>query len=347
MLQGAGKAVRSEWFVAVLGFASLGPAARAHGISYAVPGDFATIQQALNAAVAGDSITVSGGPYNEKVSFPMSGNPGQNSSSLFSNPQFTDAPNEDYHLAGASPAINAGDPGFLAGAGELDIDGAARINGGRVDAGADEAGSCGNGTMEPGEACDDGDLVDCDGCDSNCTVSACGNGIVCAPEQCDDGNTASGDCCSTTCMLEAGGAPCNDGNLCTGSDSCDGAGGCVGMTAPEPVCTLPVQARKALLLLKDKPNDKSDRVLWKWRKGAGTPIAAFGDPLAATAYALCATVAAGEQPTALPRPRISPISSRTRVTDTRSAPRAVACVPVSTLGGDARPGNALDTSGPT
>jgi len=60
---------------------------------------------------------------------------------------------------------------------------------------------CGNGMTDPGEQCDDGDLDDCDGCDSNCTTGACGNGIVCAPETCDDGNLTSGDGCQADCTV--------------------------------------------------------------------------------------------------------------------------------------------------
>lgn len=65
---------------------------------------------------------------------------------------------------------------------------------------------CGDGVVDL-EECDDGNLVDCDGCDSNCTFSACGNQIVCplvvAPgdpntpsEQCDppNGSTCESDC---------------------------------------------------------------------------------------------------------------------------------------------------------
>jgi cysteine-rich repeat protein len=60
--------------------------------------------------------------------------------------------------------------------------------------------NCGNGMVDAGEQCDDGDLVDCNGCDSNCTNSmTCGNGILCAPEQCDDGNVTSGDGCQADC----------------------------------------------------------------------------------------------------------------------------------------------------
>ena len=61
---------------------------------------------------------------------------------------------------------------------------------------------CGNGVVEPPEVCDDGNLVDGDGCDSNCTPTGCGNGIVTAGEECDDGNRISGDCCSALCVNE-------------------------------------------------------------------------------------------------------------------------------------------------
>ncbi len=44
----------------------------------------------------------------------------------------------DYHLLSGSPCINAGDPAFVADAGQTDIDGDARISGTRVDIGADE-----------------------------------------------------------------------------------------------------------------------------------------------------------------------------------------------------------------
>lgn len=44
----------------------------------------------------------------------------------------------DWHLMETSPCIDAGDPGFVAGAGETDIDGNERVSGGLVDIGADE-----------------------------------------------------------------------------------------------------------------------------------------------------------------------------------------------------------------
>src|SRR5690242_7800335 len=37
---------------------------------------------------------------------------------------------------------------------------------------------CGDTILDVGEQCDDGNLIDGDGCDSNCSFTACGNTIV-------------------------------------------------------------------------------------------------------------------------------------------------------------------------
>jgi cysteine-rich repeat protein len=88
---------------------------------------------------------------------------------------------------------------------------------------------CGNGTTEaPNEACDDGNLINGDGCQANCTVTpACGNSFTEAGEQCDDGNLISGDGCNSICQDEFCGdlltndtnETCDDGNLIN-NDSC-------------------------------------------------------------------------------------------------------------------------------
>ncbi len=87
---------------------------------------------------------------------------------------------------------------------------------------------CGNGVVESGEQCDDGNTTNGDGCSSTCqTEGPCGNGVVNAGEQCDDGNTADGDGCSSTCQLETvcgngiveGAEQCDDGNTIDG-DGC-------------------------------------------------------------------------------------------------------------------------------
>ncbi len=61
---------------------------------------------------------------------------------------------------------------------------------------------CGNTVVEPGETCDDGNVVSCDGC-SSCRTEICGNGTVECTEQCDDGilNGAPGERCSNTCTI--------------------------------------------------------------------------------------------------------------------------------------------------
>ena len=43
---------------------------------------------------------------------------------------------------------------------------------------------CGDGQVDPGESCDDGNLVDGDGCEADCTLPHCGNGIVDPQEWC-------------------------------------------------------------------------------------------------------------------------------------------------------------------
>ncbi|MBI4954918.1 MAG: hypothetical protein HY908_23045 [Myxococcales bacterium] len=50
--------------------------------------------------------------------------------------------------------------------------------------GAGGAGVCGDHTQNAGEACDDGNLVDADGCEADCTLPRCDNGIVDPGELC-------------------------------------------------------------------------------------------------------------------------------------------------------------------
>ena len=85
---------------------------------------------------------------------------------------------------------------------------------------------CGNGILDPGEQCDDGNFINGDGCDVNCTVTRCGNGILDPGEQCDDGNLFDGDGCSSRCTIPRCGdgfvdlgEQCDDGNVFDG-DGC-------------------------------------------------------------------------------------------------------------------------------
>jgi cysteine-rich repeat protein len=45
-------------------------------------------------------------------------------------------------------------------------------------------GLCGDNSLDTGEACDDGNTVNADGCEANCSLPACQNGIVDPGEVC-------------------------------------------------------------------------------------------------------------------------------------------------------------------
>jgi cysteine-rich repeat protein len=65
--------------------------------------------------------------------------------------------------------------------------------------------------------------------------TGCGNGVVEAGEQCDDGNVNHCDGCGLNCTPEFNGGPCDDGNPCTVNDTCTGqfcGGGCFDAPCP-------------------------------------------------------------------------------------------------------------------
>lgn len=129
--------------------------------------------------------------------------------------------------------------------------------------------TCGDGHLDPdeGEGCDDGNLVNGDGCSSLCQVECdfrcgscgtpedclapdvCADGVRTAHEACDDGNTVGGDGCAADCkQVEPGwrcpqpGGPCvpvcGDGVI-VGGETCDdgntvGGDGCSAFCIAEP-----------------------------------------------------------------------------------------------------------------
>lgn len=98
--------------------------------------------------------------------------------------------------------------------------------------------SCGDGYTQAGvEDCDDGDLDNTDNCLVGCIAPSCGDGFVQADvEPCDDGDADNTDTCIDTCEL----ASCGDGHVFAGFEECDDANavdgdGCSGcqLDAPE------------------------------------------------------------------------------------------------------------------
>lgn len=81
---------------------------------------------------------------------------------------------------------------------------------------------CGDGVIEGGELCDDGNNLPGDGCEPDCTIQGdekCGNGIVDPWEECDDGNLIPGDGCEPTCLMTP---VCGDGIAQSGEECDDG-----------------------------------------------------------------------------------------------------------------------------
>lgn len=77
---------------------------------------------------------------------------------------------------------------------------------------------CGNGFVEEGETCDDGNLDPTDDCPINCLNARCGDGYVRAGvEECDDGNDSNDDACLTTCASNL----CGDGYVNAATEQCD------------------------------------------------------------------------------------------------------------------------------
>jgi cysteine-rich repeat protein len=79
------------------------------------------------------------------------------------------------------------------------VDTAHTTTGGQICA----AGTCGNGVLDPGEFCDDGNNKSGDGCPADCS-NPCGDGVLDPGEVCDDGNHIDGDGCAADCKSRDG-----------------------------------------------------------------------------------------------------------------------------------------------
>ena len=180
---------------------------------------------------------------------------------------------------------------------------------------------CGNGQLDPGETCDDANLVNDDCCSARCQLTAAGASCT------DDGNPCTRDRCTAAGQCEHVdlSGPCNDGNSCTAGDTCV-AGQCIGATQPDTtpcddgnacttgdtcvdgICTAePVvcpaclscdatrgcaptidngckQSAVTSIVLK---SSGTPAVIWKWQNGDATALRELGDPITTTDYDFC------------------------------------------------------------
>jgi len=101
-----------------------------------------------------------------------------------------------------------------------------------------DVGVCGDGVLDAGEQCDDGNSVDGDACTNECTIAVCGDGVVHeGVEACDDGpENSDTKACTSMCEL----ASCGDGLVHEGVEACDDGNAnesdeCTSLCAP-PSC---------------------------------------------------------------------------------------------------------------
>lgn len=132
---------------------------------------------------------------------------------------------------------------------------------------------CGNGVLDPGEVCDDGNTSDGDCCTADCQ-SAAADGTVCGdPAEC----LAGGACTSGVC---SGAAVSCDPCL-----QCSPPNGCV---APDALlCSGLVPVSSKLVVKKHPVSPALDRLVWKWKAGAPVPLLDFGAPDSVTDISLC------------------------------------------------------------
>ena len=184
------------------------------------------------------------------------------------------------------------------------------------------ASRCGNGQIDEGEECDDGNRVNGDCCAAVCKLNRAGT--ACS----DDGSPCTSDVCDATgqCQHIDITGPCDDHNSCTAGDTCV-SGRCVGTVQPDDsgcddgngctagdrcaqgLCTAdPVVCPACLECAVDRGGCvpaisngceqasatsivlrrlSTDSVSWRWQRGDSTSAAALGDPTGRTGYDFC------------------------------------------------------------
>jgi len=164
---------------------------------------------------------------------------------------------------------------------------------------------CGNGVLDLGEQCDDGNLVAGDCCSPLCTAEplgqACGAPDVCVNNACD----GAGTCAFVNFTV----APCTDRNVCTVADTCTLGRVSVRQTpATTPTCARPTSARR--------PPWAAGTSTTRWRATTATQPPPATAARAAGAWA---PSAGRRSPSSAARIRACP-ASRRRATPARMEP---------------------------
>lgn len=183
--------------------------------------------------------------------------------------------------------------------------------------------ACGDGRVEGGETCDDGDVIAGDGCSATCRIEACWacsatdpsvcaiapgspcddgepctlddvcggpSGLTCIggpPPSCEDDNDCTDDSCvpGLGCRSVNNDAPCDDGSSCSDGDRCQ-AGECVGAAVESSGCRIALGPSQLRLL--NRVDDDADALVWTWPNGEETSRDAFAaPPLPGGSYELC------------------------------------------------------------
>lgn len=167
---------------------------------------------------------------------------------------------------------------------------------------------CGNGVLDAGEACDDGNTSGADCCAPNCQLADAGTTCRAAAGACDaaevctgtsaecpadgaredgalcstgDPCAANGSCLAGTCV--AGPPDCDDHVPCT-QDVCDEILGCVHLDAPATGC---LTAPKATVMLASSATPGEAMFGWRWANGPALAVADLADPTLDASYELC------------------------------------------------------------
>ncbi len=173
------------------------------------------------------------------------------------------------HLPGNPLSVLQGEP--PAGAWSLRVDDVAAQDVGTLTSwGLEICTTCGNGTLEVGESCDDGNNDPDDCCSADCQLPA-SDGTACM-----DGCVQGGSCLSGVCI--GGAIDCGPCLVCNGDNQC---------APPTGLSCHSAAAEGSNLVLKRDADPQHDALTWKWKSAVPLALLDFGSPTTVTDLTLC------------------------------------------------------------